>query len=66
MLYYIRTLVESVFSALNRKFDDQIKTRKYSNQVKEFKSKLIVQNPDRYVKVICIVQMKISSEPVNS
>jgi hypothetical protein len=52
-----------MFSAMKRKYDDQIKARKYSNQVKEVKNKLPVQNLDRYVRVICTVQMRISTEP---
>ena len=66
LLYYIRNLVESMFSAVKRKYDDQIKARKHLNQVKELKIKLLVQNLDRYVKVKCIVQMRISTEPFTS
>jgi len=40
-----------------------VKAKKYWNQAKEVKLKLLVHNLDRYVKVTYIVQMSISTEP---
>ncbi|WP_342306544.1 hypothetical protein [Methanolobus sp. ZRKC5] len=36
---------------------------RYWNQLKEVKFKLLVHNLDRYVKVILVVKMRISTEP---
>jgi hypothetical protein len=62
-LYHNRNLVETMFSVLKRKYGEEIRAKKYWNQVKEVKFKLLVHNLDRYVKVIFIVQMRISTEP---
>ena len=43
-LYHRRNLVETVFSVLKRKFGECLKARKYRNQVKEIKIKLILHN----------------------
>lgn len=63
VLYHIRNLVETMFSVIKRKYGEEIKARKYWNQLKEIKIKLLVHNLDRYVKVRYIVQMSISTEP---
>jgi transposase len=62
-LYHKRNLVETAFSVLKRKYGEEIKSRKYWNQVKEIKIKLIVHNLGRYAKVVCSIQMRISTEP---
>ncbi len=64
-LYHNRNLVETMFSVLKRKYSEEIKAKKYWNQVKEVKFKLLVHNLDRYVKVIFVIQMRISTEPKN-
>jgi transposase len=42
--YNRRNLVETAFSVMKRKFGDCLKSRKYRNQVKEIKIKLILYN----------------------
>lgn len=63
LLYHCRNLVETMFSVLKRKYGEEVKAKKYWNQAKEVKLKLLVHNLDRYVKVTYIVQMSISTEP---
>ncbi|MDI3540029.1 MAG: hypothetical protein PWQ52_1152, partial [Methanolobus sp.] len=36
----------------------------YWNQLKEVKFKLLVHNLDRYVKIIFVVKIRISTEPI--
>lgn len=43
-LYHRRNLVETAFSVLKRKFGECLKSRKYRNQVKEIKIKIILYN----------------------
>ncbi|QLC49345.1 IS5 family transposase [Methanolobus zinderi] len=62
-LYHNRNLVETTFSVLKRKYGEEIKARKYWNQVKEIKMKLIVHNLGRCAKVVYVIQMRISTEP---
>ncbi len=63
-LYHNRSLVETMFSVLKRKYGEEIKARKYWNQVKEVKIKLIVHNLGRCAKVVYVIQMRISTEPL--
>ncbi len=63
ILYYVRNLAETMFSVLKRKYGEEIKARNYWNQVKKIKIKLLVHNLEIPVKVIFIVQMRISAEP---
>ncbi|TGC09107.1 hypothetical protein CUN85_06960 [Methanolobus halotolerans] len=53
-LYHNRSLVETMFSVLKRKYGDNLKARKFRNQVKEIKIKQIVNNLGRY-KVGCLI-----------
>ncbi len=62
-LYHNRNLVETMFSVLKRKYGENVKAKKYWNQLKEVKFKILVHNLDRYVKVIIVVKMRISTEP---
>ncbi len=62
-LYHKRNLVETMFSVLKRKYSEEIRAKKYWNQVKEVKLKLLVHNLDMYVKVVLIIQMRISTKP---
>jgi len=58
-------IAETVFSAVKRKFGDTLRARKYRNQIKEIKIKLIVYNMDKkIVETICI-KLSISTEPEN-
>ena len=63
VVYYIRNLAGTMFSVIKRKYSEEIKVKKYWNQVKEVKIKLLIHNLERYVKVTYIVQMSISTEP---
>jgi transposase len=62
-LYHQRNLVETMFSVLKRKYGEEMKARKYRNQVKEIKMKLLVHNIDRCARVIFVIQMSMSTEP---
>ena len=62
-LYHNRNLVETMFSVLKRKYSEEVRAKRYWNQLKEVKFKLLVHNLDRYVKVIFVIQMRISTEP---
>jgi len=44
IVYHRRNLVETAFSVLKRKFGECLKSRKFRNQVKEIKLKLILYN----------------------
>ncbi|MDG6244876.1 MAG: IS5/IS1182 family transposase, partial [Methanolobus sp.] len=43
-----------------------VRAKRYWNQLKEIKLKILVHNLDRYVKVILVVKMRISTEPNNA
>ncbi|MBN2110569.1 MAG: IS5 family transposase [Methanosarcinaceae archaeon] len=62
-LYHDRNLVETMLSVLKRKYGEEIRAKGYWNQLKEVKFKLLVHNLDRYVKVILLIKMRISTEP---
>jgi transposase len=62
-LYHNRNLVETMFSVLKRKYGEELRAKRYRNQSKEVKLKLLVHNLDRHVKVALILQMRISTEP---
>nr|WP_321498246.1 IS5 family transposase [uncultured Methanolobus sp.] len=62
-LYHNRNLVETMFSVLKRKYGEEIRAKRYWNQLKEVKFKLLVHNLDRYVKAILIVKIRIYTEP---
>ena len=62
-LYHNRNLVETMFSVLKKKYGEKIRAKKYWNQAKEVKFKILVHNLDRYAKVIFGVQIRISKEP---
>jgi len=62
-LYHRRNLVETAFSVLKRKYGEEIKSRKYWNQVKEIKIKLIVHNLGMYAKAVYSIRLRISTEP---
>lgn len=43
-MYNSRSVVETVFSVIKRKFGEIVKARKFYNQVKEIKIKMIAYN----------------------
>jgi len=52
--YHQRTKVETVFSVLKRKFGDALKARKFHEQIKELKIKLILYNISKFILAIFI------------
>ncbi|MCS3924834.1 transposase, partial [Methanosalsum natronophilum] len=64
-LYHSRNLVETMFSVLKRKYGEEIKSRKYRNQVKEVKCKILIHNIERYNSFTIIIYIRISTEPEN-
>ncbi len=65
-LYHNRNQVETMFSVLKRKYCEEVRAKRYWNQLKEVKFKLLVHNLDRYVKVTLVVKMRIFTEPTLS
>ncbi|MDG6245123.1 MAG: transposase, partial [Methanolobus sp.] len=47
-LYNNRNLVETIFSVLKRKYGEDVRAKRYWNQLKEIKLKILVHNLDRY------------------
>jgi transposase len=62
-LYHNRNLVETMFSVLKRKYGEEIKAKRYRNQSKEVKLKLLVHNLDRHVKVVLIFKQGFLQSP---
>jgi hypothetical protein len=62
-IYSMRNLSETMFSVLKRKYGENLRARKYRNQVKEVKFKVILHNLDRFVKTVFLVWMRISTKP---
>jgi transposase len=61
--YNQRNIAETTFSVVKRKFGEMLRARKFRNQVKEVKLKLIVNNIDKkIIEVICI-KVKIFAKP---
>jgi hypothetical protein len=52
--YHRRTLVETKFSVLKRKFGGDLKTRKFSNQRKELSCKMIICNLHQFLQSVMI------------
>ena len=63
-IYDSRNLVETMFSFLRRKYLEEIKSRKYRNQVKEVKCTMPLQNIERYNSFTIIIHIRISTEPL--
>ena len=59
--YNKRNIAETTFSVVKRKFGETLRARKYYNQVKEIKIKLIVYNVDKKVIGIICVKLRIST-----
>ncbi|KXS46040.1 MAG: transposase, IS4 [Methanohalophilus sp. T328-1] len=62
-IYSLRNLSETMFSVLKRKYGENLRARKYRNQVKEVKLKVVLHNLDRSVKIVCFVWLRISTKP---
>ena len=56
-------MAETTFSVVKRKFGETLRARKFRNQVKEIKLKLIVYNIDKKVVEIICIKLRISTEP---
>ncbi|MDK2948783.1 MAG: hypothetical protein PWQ63_1943 [Methanolobus sp.] len=54
-----------MFSVLKKKYGEEVKAKRYHKQSKKVKLKQLVHNLDRYVKVVFIIQTRISTEPIN-
>jgi Transposase DDE domain. len=63
--YNKRNIAETTFSVVKRKFGEVLKARKFFNQVKEIKIKLIVYNINKKVVEIICIKLRISTEPSN-
>jgi hypothetical protein len=56
-------MVETTFSVVKRKFGEILQARKFWNQVKEIKIKLLVYNINKKVMEIICIKLRISTEP---
>jgi transposase len=61
--YNKRNIAETTFSVVKRKFGEVLRARKFFNQVKEIKIKLIVYNINKKVVQIICIKIGISTEP---
>ena len=62
--YNHRNIAKTTFSVVKRKFGETLRARKFRNQVKEIKLKLIVYNINKKtVEIICI-KLRISTKPL--
>jgi len=49
-----------------RKYGESLCARKYRNQMKEVKFKVLIHNLDRHVKIVYLVWGRISTKPNNN
>ena len=61
--YNQMNMVKTTFSVVKRKFGETLMARKFRNQVKEIKLKLIVYNIDKKVVEIICIKLRIYTEP---
>ena len=61
--YNKRNIAETTFSVVKRKFGEVLRARKFHNQVKEIKIKLIGYNINKKVMQIICIKIRISTEP---
>lgn len=61
--YNKRNIAETTFSVVKRKFGETLRSRKYYNQVKEIKIKLIIYNINKKIIEIICIKLRISTEP---
>jgi hypothetical protein len=64
-VYNRRSIVETVFSVIKRKFGERVKVRKFYNQVKEIKVKLLVYNINKKIVNSFWLKVRISTKPIN-
>ena len=62
-VYNRRSIVETVFSVIKRKFGEIVKARKFYNQVKEIKEKLLVHNINKKIVNSFWLKLRISTKP---
>ncbi len=62
--YNQRNMAERTFSVVKRKFGETLQERKFRNQVKEIKLKLIAYNIDEKVVEIICIKLRISTESI--
>ena len=60
--YNQRNMTEITFTVVKRTFGETHRARKFRNQVKEIKIKLVISNIKKVVEIICI-KLRISTEP---
>ena len=61
--YNRRNIAETTISVVKRKFGETLRARKFRNQVKEVKVKLIVYNINKKIVEIIYIKLRISTEP---
>ena len=61
--YNRRNIIEAIISVVKRKFGETLRARKFRNQVKEVKVKLIVYNINKKIIEIIYIKLRISTEP---
>ena len=64
-VYNRRSIVETVFSVIKRKFGEIVKARKYYNQVKEIKIKMLVYNINKNIINSFWLKFRISTKPIS-
>lgn len=62
--YNQRNIAETTFSVVKRKFGETLRARKFRNQVKEIKFKLIVYNISKKSVTIICFKFRFSTEPL--
>jgi hypothetical protein len=62
--YNQRNIAETTFSVVKRKFGETLRARKFRNQVKEIKFKLIIYNINKNIVEIILIKLRISTEPL--
>ena len=65
-VYNRRSIVETVFSVIKRKFGEIVKARKYYNQVKEISVKMLVYNINKNIISSGWMKLRISTKPIKS
>ena len=63
--YNKKNIAETTLSFVKRKFGEVLRARKFYNQVKEIKIKLIVCNLNKTMTEIIYIKLRISTEPKN-
>ncbi|MDD1679773.1 MAG: hypothetical protein LUO93_11400, partial [Methanomicrobiales archaeon] len=53
-----RNLVETTFSVLKRSYGENVQSRKYRNQVKEIKVRVVLYNLNRWIQIIWFIVIR--------